>query len=402
MICPRLSNSIDIYGDRNKRLIPNASLASALLVIGVGQSLMAARGTIVQSSGSGTSMAVGGAHLSSFALWSENVEFPPHAQEWASTDVFAEGGDGQSPLAGVANELSGYTDTILHSAAIGARTIGALHKSFHQVQAAVERGVSLLVDAGHLQSQIEVVFAIKHGEANATAGTSQSVYEDRFKKYLERCRLATRRALKDTLYQAKIHVSFPVQQKETNNDRAIKAGLLSQGLLVPGVYMGEVWSVPIEADRVHPTPGGYVLMGERLWRQVANRNVAMRCTSVTLSGNTFVATFNKPVVRDVSLGLFSGLNAANARDGLEFWDGSAFVQITNLIYSGNTVTGTLASSPFGGELRIACQDTTSTLTSDKTLHVGCAVRSSDAGWASTFDPSYIHYDWCIPQVVEVT
>lgn len=379
-----------------------SSAPSAALVVGLGQSLMAARGTIVQSSGGTSRMAVGGAHVSAFDFWATNQTWCGDFEEWASLVTFAEGGGGQSPLAGVANTLTGYADVVLHSAAIGARTLVDLHKAFFNVASAVERGVALLVADGYARADIDVIYLIKHGEADAVAGTSQADYEAYFGNFVAHCRIAAKQALRNAAYVAPLHMSFPIQQNQTSADRVIKKALLAQAIALPQVYFGEVWSVPVETDRVHPTPDGYVLGGERAGRQIVDQHSPMRCTSVSLVGSEFTATFNKNVVRDTSLGLGTGLNASFSLDGFEFWDGAAYVQITDLVYAGATVVGTLASSPLGGELRIAVQDTAGTLTADPALHVGCALRSDEAGWASTFDPTYTHHDWCIPQIVEVT
>lgn len=382
---------------------------SNVVVIGIGQSLAAGRGgfgNIVQStSGAAIAtayMANGGAHLSAFPFWASNPERSPRGNEWTSLATFAEGGEGQSPLAGITNTLTGYTNGVLHSAAIGARTLGALHTAFSQVQAAVERSVNLLVAQGETRDDIDIIFYMKHGEANAASGTSQADYEAVFAEYVFRCRLAARQALRDPAYSAKLHVSFPVQQKQLQADREIKKAILAQVDVLPDVFYGEIWSLPQNSDLIHPTQQSYVYMGEKIGHQISNGYAPMRCLSVTLNGSSFTATFNKPVVRDTSLGYYTSLNAANAVDGLEFWDGSAYVAVSNLVYAGNTITGDLASAPAGGELRIAVQDVLPDLTNDLTRRVGCAVRSTDAGWASTNNPSFTHYDWCIPQTVEVS
>ncbi len=386
----------------------------AAAVIGIGQSLMAGRGgTIVQSGGGTSRMAVGGAHISAFSFWSGNATNPVHEDDWASLATFAEGGSGQSPLAGVANTLTGYADAVLHSAAIGARGLVELHKAFHQVSAAVERSVALLVADGYDRANIDVIFAIKHGEADAAAGMSQADYEALFASYINRCRYAAKQALQSASYVAKVHMSFPIQQSSTDDARAIKKALLAQADALGGFNIGEVYSVPVETDRTHPTPAGYVLMGERAASQIVNNTTALRCNTFTGSGTAWAATFNKPVVRDASFSWGTDLNAANAEDGLEVWDqgASAYIAINSLTYNTNSIDITLASTPSGTpELRIAVQDTAGTLVGESGPagdihnpdHVGCAVRSTDAGWSSTYDPTYTHYDWCIPQTVEAT
>lgn len=393
-----------------------AEVPGPLAFIAVGQSLNAARGGTFVDNGSGTArMAVGGAHISDFNFWLTNQEYPPNQVDWASHVAFAEGGEGQSPLAGVENVLTSYdlSQTILHSAAIGARDIQTLHDAFPQVAAAVERSVALLEADGNARSDIDVVFSLKHGEADAAAGTSQADYTTWVTNYIERCRIAARMARRDASYEALFHITFPIQQSSTDDARAIKKALLDVADTLPNILIGEVYSVRVDTDRTHPTPDGYVLMGERATYQIDNNVTAMRCTSFTGSGTAWTATFNKPVVRDASFGWGTNLNAANAEDGLEVWDqgAGAYIAITNLTYNASSIDITLASAPVGtAELRIAVQDTTSSLVGasgppgdiHNPDHVGCAVRSSDAGWASTFDPTYTHYDWCIPQTVEAT
>ncbi len=391
-----------------------ASASGAVVFIGVGQSLNAGRGgTIVQSGGSDAIMATGGAHISSFNFWSSNQEHALNQADWASTVPFAEGGGGQSPLAGVANILTDYDDVLLHSAAIGARTLETLHNSYHQVSAAVERSVSLLKGEGYARSDISIMFSMKHGEANANSQTSQADYETLLTNYINRCRIAVRQALRDPSYVAKFHISFPIKQNQPDADRTIKKSILAVADTLPNVIIGEVYSVPAEADRVHPTVAGYVLMGERAAYQVEKNIAAMRCTSFSGVGTGWTATFNKPVVQDARYNWGANLNAAHSEEGLEVWDNgaSAFIAITSLTYSGNDIAITLASAPIGTpELRIASQDTSGTLVGESgppgdihnPSHTGCAVRSTDAGWASPFDPTYTHYDWCIPQIVEAT
>lgn len=393
-----------------------APSATAIVVHGVGQSLMAGRGgvgDIVQAGGGDAIMAVGGAHISAFDFWASNQEHAPNAAEWASTATFAEGGEGQSPLAGVANVLTGYDDRLLHSSAIGARTLEQLHEAFFQTAAGIERSVANLVALGHARSAIDYAFIMKHGEANANTATSQADYETLLTNYITRCRIAVKQALRDPDYVAKFHITFQVKQNQPDADRTIKKAILAVADALPGIIIGEVYSVPVGTDRVHPEENGYVLMGERAAYQLTNNSTALRCTSLTGSGTSWTATFNKAITRDASFGWGANLNAANAEDGLEIWDqgASAYIAINSLSYGTNSVAITLASSPSGTvELRIASQDTSGTLVGvsgppgdiHNPDHTGCAVRSTEAGWASTFDPTYTHYDWCIPQVVEAT
>ncbi len=388
--------------------------ARAIVFMATGQSLNAGRGgSVVQATGGDAIMAAGGAHISAFNFWYSNNEHAPNAAEWASTLPFAEGGGGQSPLAGVANVLAGYEDRLLHSAAIGARTLETLHESFAQVSAAVERSVALLEGNGYDRGEIDLVFSIKHGEANANTGSTQSEYEALLTNYIDRCRIAARQALRNPSHVARFHVSFPPKQNQPDADRTIKKAILAVADTLPNIIIGEVYSVPMDTDRVHPTPEGYVLMGERAAYQVENSADAMRCMSFSGSGTAWTATFNKPVVRDPSFDWGANLNAANARDGLEVWDPGAggYIAISSLSYSGNQIDITLATAPVGQpELRIAVQDTAGALVGASGLpgdihnpdHVGCFVRSSDAGWVSPFNASYTHYDWCIPQTVEAT
>jgi len=404
---------------RRKSLLVKDEVPNKIFSIifhGVGQSLFAGRGgSIVQTNDLNglAEMAVGGAHISDFNFWNTNNEHAPNQVDWSSLTTFVEGGEGQSPLAGVSNVVNGYDKIVLHSSAIGARTLEALHRAFAQTSAAVERSVALMVAGGTPRDEIKYVFGIKHGEANANTGTSQADYETLLTNYINRCRIAARQALRDPSYVAPFHISFPPKQNQPDADRTIKKAILAVADALPHIVLGEVYSVPMETDRVHPTPAGYVLMGERAAYQVENNISPMRCTSFSGAAMMWTATFNKPVVRDASFNWGANLNAANAEDGLEVWDqgASAYIAISNLSYVGSQIIVTLASMPVGTlELRIAVQDTAGTLVGGSGPpgdihnpdHVGCAVRSGDAGWVSPFEPTYTHYDWCIPQIVEAT
>ncbi len=379
----------------------------AMLFVGIGQSLMAVRGSSVQTApgslNSGALKFVGGAHVNEFDFYAGNVEHPTNYSDVASTVAFAEGTT-QSPLAGITNTLTGYEDMLLNSTALGARNIATLHATSYNIAAVVEMGVIHLIAEGYDPENIEIAFAFKQGEADATAGTDPTLYENRVTSFVRRCRALARQALKISSYVAPFHMSFPVQQHEQDDDRAIKQALLNVALAHTKFYFGEVWSVPIGTDRVHPEVDGYVLMGEKIGYDIANEHLPMRCLTAELTngGNKVLLTFNKNVVRDTTLGKGTSLNAANAEDGVEYHNGTSFVALSNAVYSAKTVEFDLASTQTVGEVRIAVQNTDGTVKSGQDNIAGCFIRSDEAGRVSVYDPTYTHYDYAIPQSVEIS
>eukprot|EP01013_Petalomonas_cantuscygni_P041626 TRINITY_DN74539_c0_g1_i1.p2 TRINITY_DN74539_c0_g1~~TRINITY_DN74539_c0_g1_i1.p2 ORF type:complete len:134 (+),score=2.39 TRINITY_DN74539_c0_g1_i1:2-403(+) len=115
----------------------------------------------------------------------------------------------------------------------------------------------------------------------------------------------------------------------------------------------------------------------------------------------FVATFNHPVVKDISLGVGQSLNAAEAEDGLEWFDNGSPVAISSVQYEGFKVRGTLASSPAGTAqqqtLRIAVQDHSGALAAGPENLSGSVIRKDSDGWPSLQEYTYINHEWASPQ-----
>jgi hypothetical protein len=222
--------------------------------------------------------------------------------------------------------------------------------------------------------------------------------------------------MRNPAYVAPVLLTYPTQQAQTpgnlgESDRAIKEAIRRLCVDQPGFYdAGGIYQWPVGADRVHPDPGSYVLRGEhvgRLARLIASGSppaAPQRITGVVLSGATFTATFSKPVVKDTTLNVGQNLATATAEDGLEWFDNGVAIAITagSLVYSGNTITGTLASAPTGTlaqqVLRIAEQTTTGTLTLGFTNNPGSVVMSDESAWTANYGSTPV-FDFAIPQRV---
>ena len=382
----------------------------ATIVILLGQSLNVPRGSTLLAAPwpEAQMLEAGGAASSAFTFWATN---PLHCTNWtdvASSVSYTEGA-AQGVGAGILNTLKDGPRPTAYSmsVAIGARPLTILEQGAPRAQLAAS--IYRLCDIARADGYTpKVVFYSAHGETDAFDGTTEANYYSRGKEYYQMAQMYAAMAMEDPSYVAPVYLTYPAQQSTTlanlgENDRNIKEAIrrIAQDL-DGGVDMGSIYQWPIESDRVHPEENAYIFRGERLGRILAgNPEPAPYITGVTLSGATFVATFSEPVVRDASLGVGSALNAANALDGFEWLDNGAFIQITGLVYSGATVTGTLASTPSGSlaqqQLRIACQYTGSSLAVWPANDAGSYVRADTAGWESPYDPTYTNYRWAIPQ-----
>jgi hypothetical protein len=178
--------------------------------------------------------------------------------------------------------------------------------------------------------------------------------------------------------------------------------------LAGAMIVGPVYPWPMNTDLVHPTDAAYVERGEAVGRAIAAYTyngaepAPLTITSVVLDGDTFTATFSANVVRDTTLGKGSALAGT---DGFEWIDNGSAIVISNLVYDGDTVTGTLASTPAGTieqqVLRIAEQVNTPNATVPDHI-AGSYVRKDAAGWASTYDPTYTNYEYACPQTCSVS
>lgn len=404
-------------GTERQRYLDSLRLArvrkpKAAVVVFLGQSLNAPRGTIVQSKSLPIAkMPVGGVSITNWGFFAVNATTTGHWDELASVVDYAEE-TGQTPGVGLIGTLGGgkFGRIYVGNVAIGARSLEVLMVGgpLNNLWATVQRLCAIAIDDGY---DPLVMYDTAHGEANASAGTTEQGYYDLGIAYYGLCQLYAAQAMQKPDYIAPISFTYPVQQNGPNageNDRAIRRAIKRLAQDLPGaINRGSIYSMPVGSDHVHPSEVGYVLRGEESG-YVFRRHFeggdfwpALHITDVTLSGTTFVATFSAPVVRDATLGVGENLNAALAEDGLEWLDNGVGLAISGLVYSGWKVTGTLASAPTGTlaqqTLRIASQTTTAALSAGAGNVNGSFVRAAGSGWPSLFDPTFTHHQYASSQ-----
>lgn len=390
----------------------------AAVVILLGQSLNAGRGgTIAQAKANANSfMFNNGVHVSAFDFWSLNNDHTAEYDDMASVVELEEGGEGQSPCAGIASTIVGerYSRVYIGSIAVGARRMATLMSrgSRCNLYAFIERFCDLVRADGY---EPEIMFYSAHGEADAANGTSEANYYDYSMLYYQTCQMAARQYMQVSDYIAPIFFTYPLQNSQQSNtgdaDRTIAKVIERIARdLTKGIDCGPIYQWPANSDRVHPTDVGYVYRGE--WIGQAMRDFAMgrgpwpsvRAIDLTWDGATeFVVTFDAEVERDTGMDAGTNLNTSFALDGLEWLDNGSYVQITNLSYEGRKIVGTLASSPSGStaqqELRIAAQTTANTLISGAANHSGSQIRKSSSGMKSLYDFSQVNYVWANKQTI---
>jgi hypothetical protein len=383
----------------------------AAVVILLGQSLNTARGTrVLQSSWADAYMFNDAVAVSEFDYFAANNEDGTNFVSVTSAVALAEG-TGQSPAVGIATtigESGDYARGYFCSVAVGARRLQALNQAGMRANlyAATQRFVDIAEAAGYTAFPI---YYSAHGEADAAAGASESTYYDLGMDYYKMVRMCAKHALGDSTYEAPLILSYPAQTNGGGsgaNDRAIKEAIRRIAEDLSAIDF-PTYPFPCESDRVHNTNDGQVLRGE--YAGLCARGTfgaSPRIVSVTLSGTTFVATFDQAIVRDATVGVGSNLNTANAEDGFEWVDNGTEIAITggSLVYGATTVTGTLASAPVGTlaqqVLRYASQVTTVTLTAGVANLAGGNVRANVTGVVSDHVPTFTHYPWAIPQVFD--
>jgi hypothetical protein len=393
------------------------SVNRAAVVVLLGQSLNAPRNTTVQATG-GTAgfakMPVGGTSIVDWDFYPTNATHYGHWNELASAVDYTEGAL-QTPGAGVAQQLEGgrYSRAYIGNVAIGARDLQTLMTAgpMANAWATIFRLCEIARADGY---EPEVMFYSAHGEANAASATTEQAYYDLGVEYYGRLQLYAAQAMRSTSYLAPVLLTYPVQQAQVagntgEHDRNIKEAIRRLCVDQPGFSdAGAIYQWPVDTDRTHPSVGSYVIRGENIGRRLrlitggTPPAAPMRMTGASLSGTTFTLTFSKPVVRDATLSVGQNLATATAEDGIEWFDNGAAIAITagSLVYSGNTITGTLASAPVGtlGQqvVRIAEQYTSSTLTAGPTNLSGSVVRSDEASWTANYGATVSH-DYAIPQ-----
>jgi hypothetical protein len=316
----------------------------------------------------------------------------------------------QSPAAGIANTLLSQAShrAVFFSGARGSLDIRSIWRS--GIASTLSAALYALTDqvraAGFAP---RISFYMAHGEADGRIATSTADYLAWVQTYFAKCRYFARIAMRDPDYTAPIFYTLPAQTNSPNNapagnDRPIYRALAQLSGSVSQCFdLGAIYDMGVQKDLVHPTSEGYVLRGERVGRAIRDKlstvtiDAPLRMTGVELSGTTFTVTLNHAAVRDATRG--TGLDL-DGTDGFEWWDAAAgaFIAITDLTYSGTTITGTLATAPTGtvgqNELRYGLQTTPiNSFEKPEGEKPGGVVRRDHAGWASVFDPTFTHRSW---------
>jgi len=409
-----VSNFTDVEPYRQSQSNKNKFSPIAPVVILLGQSLNAARGTIAQSVASpNVKMLVAGCHVSSFDFWSANPIKSTNYTNVASTISLTEGGDGQSPCVGIANKILGANieRAYVGSVAVGARTLSTISTDGikKNVYAFVHRLCELSRSEGYTP---KVIFYSAHGEADAFAGTTEQDYFTRGIEYYKMCQLVAMQAMRDADYRAPVILSYPMQNSTTGaTDNRTMARAISGVAknLVNGIDFGSIYQWPMESDRTHPAPTGYVQRGEYvagiIQKLLVNnfKSTVLEMIDVTLTGANVVAIFNDEVVQDLTMDAGTNLNTGFALDGFEYLDNGSFIAIDSIDYRGSSVLLTLASAPTGTtsqqQLRIASQTTTATLVVGLDNNIGSQVRKNNAGSRSIINNTQQSYDWAKTQTI---
>ena len=390
-------------------------LPRAAVIILLGQSLNAPRNpTVLASAGPPgfAKMPVGGSSITYWDFFATNNTHTGHYNDIESSVDYSEGAS-QTPGAGIISQLVGgpFSKVYIGNSAIGGRQLAILMAKgpLANTHALIKRLCKMAQDDGFIP---EIFFYSQHGEADAFVGTSTQLYIDQGKMYYQRCQLYAAQALNNPSYVAPVLLAFPAQQAQAaantgEHDRNIKEAI-RQLCSLPGFYnAGAIYQWPVDTDRIHPLVGSYVLRGEHIGRMIsaiASGSAVytpLQINSVSLTGATFIATFNKNVVKDTVLNVGQNLVTTTAEDGFEWFDKGVPLAINSgsLIYSGNTVTGTLASVPTGTKeqqtLRIAEQYTEASLIIGATNLAGSLVRSEEQ-WIANY-LNTVCYDFAIPQ-----
>lgn len=399
--------------------VPDPSVQRAAVVVLLGQSNNAPRGTSISGAVSpDVLMPVGG---NSITYWPYNAGNALWTADWtpvASAVTHTEGAL-ESPTSGVAIKVLGspYAKVYAASCAIGARTLDVLRGAGTDVgpvanlYATIHRLCDFARAAGY---QPEVMFSVHHGESDAFSSTGEQGYYDRGIAYYGVARGFAADAMGDPDYDAPIVFHMPTAYGSFGsavNMRLVAEAIRRLAADIPNAILaGGSYQFPTEADRVHQTPVGMRLRGEhagallRLFADTGTRWQALQMVSASRVGTTVTVTFNRNIQRDTGVNYGTNLNTGTALAGMEFDDGGTLRQITNISISGNVATLTLATTPVSGtqHVMIASQAITGTLTAGSQNLPGSQIRSTAPGYVSTYDPGVTLQDFAIPQRIACT
>jgi hypothetical protein len=394
-------------------------MADTAIVILTGQSLNAWRGStrFLETGWSGARQFVGGGAALEMDFAAINETETPDHNDTASVVTQAETTGGQSPIAGIASALSGagFTRVYLYSAAIGSRAYDAQFGSgiFQSVVTGVQRMIELA--AGQGDTDPDIFFYHAHGEADAISGRTAEQYRDDSILWIQRLQLLAAQYLERPAYRAPVFFSMPIQNKtptggsDASNDIAIKHGikLAADSANVSEVYILPTYSTVIlpEADLVHPDEASFVRRGEYVGFLIKDYLAGtvyepLRITSVTRSGATVTVQFTHDIVRDATENWGGNLNGV---DGFEYFDNGSEIAISGVVYSGDTATITLNSTPAGSDaqqvLRLGMQVTETSALPNQANICGTVIRKTGAGVASVTNVGVTHHDFAIQEEI---
>jgi hypothetical protein len=394
-------------------------MADTAIVILTGQSLNAWRGStrFLETGWSGARQFVGGGAALEMDFAAINETETPDHNDTASVVTQAETTGGQSPIAGIASALSGagFTRVYLYSAAIGSRAYDAQFGSgiFQSVVTGVQRMIELA--AGQGDTDPDIFFYHAHGEGDAVGGRTAEQYRDDSILWIQRLQLLAAQYLERPAYRAPVFFSMPIQNKtptggsDASNDIAIKHGikLAADSADVSEVYILPTYSTVIlpESDLVHPDEASFVRRGEYVGFLIKDYLAGtvyepLRITSVTRSGATVTVQFTHDIVRDATENWGGNLNGV---DGFEYFDNGSEIAISGVVYSGDTATITLNSTPAGSDaqqvLRLGMQVTATSAAPNQANICGTVIRKTGAGVASVTNVSVTHHDFAIQEEI---
>jgi hypothetical protein len=166
----------------------------------------------------------------------------------------------------------------------------------------------------------------------------------------------------------------------------------------------------MDSDGVHLGPQGrryYAELAASISERIESGlpYTAPHVLSATRSGATITANCYFPGgsggVRDTTTFPDPPTNWPDSKYGVQFWKGTAFVNVSNVTISGSTMTVTLASDPGAGvgELRIAQQPWTSVPTAISSWTPRSNFR--DAALSVTAEDATVLYHFMMPQTIAV-
>jgi hypothetical protein len=394
-------------------------MADTAIVILTGQSQNAWRGStrFLETGWSGARQFVGGGAALEMDFAAINLTETPDHNDTASVVTQAETTGGQSPIAGIASALSGagFTRVYLYSAAIGSRAYDAQFGSgiFQSVVTGVQRMIELA--AGQGDTDPDIFFYHAHGERDAVNGRTAEQYRDDSILWIQRLQLLAAQYLERPAYRAPVFFSMPIQNKnptggsDASNDIAIKHGikLAADSADVSEVYILPTYSTVIlsESDLIHPDEASFVRRGEYVGFLIKDYLAGtvyepLRITSVTRSGATVTVQFTHDIVRDATENWGGNLNGV---DGFEYFDNGSEIAISGVVYSGDTATITLNSTPAGSDaqqvLRLGMQVTATSAAPNQANICGTVIRKTGAGVASVTNVGVTHHDFAIHEEI---